>query len=153
MYWFWTVWHKLNPANCFKWWTMIIQALNVRDQISHNKGFPKANYELGVKHVKIIKGCVCGTASSQVPNNLWLMVIDSYSASQMALMVKNLPVNVADIRNPRVWSLGQEDPLEEGIAIHSSILAWRIPWTEELGRLQSIGSQTAGHNWSNSMHA
>ena len=39
-----------------------------------------------------------------------------------------------------VWSLGQEDPLEEGMTIHSSILAWRIPWTEEPGRLQSRGS-------------
>ena len=39
----------------------------------------------------------------------------------------------------QVPSLGQEDPLEEGVATHSSILAWRIPWTEELGRLQSIG--------------
>ena len=40
----------------------------------------------------------------------------------------------------RVGSLGQEDPLEEGMAIHSSVLAWRIPYTEEPGRLQSIGS-------------
>ena len=47
-----------------------------------------------------------------------------------------------------VWSLGQEDPLEEGVVTHSSILAWRIPWTEESGGLQSIGSQTARHNWS-----
>ena len=46
-----------------------------------------------------------------------------------------------------VWSLGQEDPLEEGMTIHSSILAWRIPWTEEPGRLQSRGSQRVGHNW------
>ena len=120
---------------------MIIQALNVHDQISHNKGFPKANYESGVKQAKIIKGCIYGTASSQAPNTLWLMVIGSYSASQMVLTVKNLPVKVGDIRNPRVWSLGQEDPLEEGIPIHSSILVWRIPWTEEPGRLQFIGSQ------------
>ena len=42
----------------------------------------------------------------------------------------------------RVQSLGWEGPLEEGIAIHSSILAWRIPWTEEPGRLQSMGSQS-----------
>ena len=41
----------------------------------------------------------------------------------------------------QVRSLGQEDPLEEGMATHSSILAWRIPWTEEPGRLQSMGSQ------------
>ena len=45
-----------------------------------------------------------------------------------------------------VLSLGQEDPLEEGIAIHSSILAWQIPWTEEPGRLEPIGWQRAGHD-------
>ena len=45
-----------------------------------------------------------------------------------------------------VQSLGQEDPLEEGMATHSNILAWRIPWTEEPGRLQSTGSQRVGHN-------
>ena len=43
-------------------------------------------------------------------------------------------------------SLGQEDRLEEGMATHSSILAWRIPWTEEPGRLQSMGSQRVGHD-------
>ena len=47
-----------------------------------------------------------------------------------------------------VRSLGQEDPLEEEMASHSSILAWRIPWTEKPGGLQSVGSQTVGHNWS-----
>ena len=49
-------------------------------------------------------------------------------------MVKNLPANAGD-RETWVQSLGQEDPLEEGMATHSSILAWRIPWTEEPGRL------------------
>ena len=46
----------------------------------------------------------------------------------------------------QVESLGQEDPLEEGMATHSSVLAWRMPWTEEPGRLQSIGLQRVGHN-------
>ena len=46
----------------------------------------------------------------------------------------------------QVPSLGQEDPLEEGIATHSTILAWRIPWTEEPGGLQSTGSQRVGHD-------
>ena len=50
-------------------------------------------------------------------------------------MVKSLPA----MQEVLVWSLGQEDPLEKGIATHSSILAWRIPWTEEPGRLQSTG--------------
>ena len=45
-----------------------------------------------------------------------------------------------------VRSLSQEDPLEEGMATHSSILAWRLPWTEEPGGLQSMGSQRVGHD-------
>ena len=57
--------------------------------------------------------------------------------SLVAQMVKNLPA----MWETWVQSLGWEDPLEEGMATHSSILAWRIPWAEELGRLQSIGSQ------------
>ena len=46
----------------------------------------------------------------------------------------------------RVWSLGQEDPLEEELATHSSIVAWKTPWTEEPGRIQSMGSQRIGHD-------
>ena len=46
-----------------------------------------------------------------------------------------------------VWSLGQEDPLEKGLATHSSILAWRIPWTEKPSRLQSMRSQRVRHDW------
>ena len=60
----------------------------------------------------------------------------------MAQMVKNLPVR----KEIRVRSLGQEDPLEKEMAAHSSILAWRTPWTEEPGGPQSMGSQTVGHN-------
>ena len=53
----------------------------------------------------------------------------------MAQMVKNLPA----VQETRLQSLGQEDPLENGMATHSSILAWRIPWTEEPGGFQSMG--------------
>ena len=59
-------------------------------------------------------------------------------------MVKNLPANTGD-RKDTVLSLGREDPLEEGMATHSSILVWRIPRTEEPGGLQSLESQRAGH--------
>ena len=57
-------------------------------------------------------------------------------------MVKNLPA----MQETQVPSLGWEDPLEKGAATHSSILAWRIPWTEEPGGLQSMGSQRVGHD-------
>ena len=60
----------------------------------------------------------------------------------MAQMVKNLPA----MQETWVQSQGQEDPLEKGMATHSRILAWRIPWTEEPGRLQSMGSQRVRHN-------
>ena len=55
----------------------------------------------------------------------------------MAQLVKNLPA----MQETRVQSLGQEDPLEKEMATHSSVLGWEIPWTEEPGRLQSMGSQ------------
>ena len=57
-------------------------------------------------------------------------------------MVKNLP----GMQETQVQSLGWEDPLEKGMATHSSILAWEIPWTEEPGGLQFMGSQRVGHD-------
>ena len=57
-------------------------------------------------------------------------------------MVKHLPTMWETL----VRSLGQEDPLEKEMAIHSSTIAWKIPWTEEPGRLQSMGSQRVGHD-------
>ena len=60
----------------------------------------------------------------------------------VAQMVKNLPA----VQGTWVQSLGQEDPLEKGMATHSSILSWRIPWTEVPGGLQSMGSQRVRHD-------
>ena len=57
-------------------------------------------------------------------------------------MVKNLPA----MQETWLRSLGQEDPLEKGMAIHSSILAWRVPWIEEPDGLQFVGSQRVGHD-------
>ena len=60
----------------------------------------------------------------------------------MAQAIKNLPA----MQKTQVQSLGWEDPLEKGMATHSSILAWKIPWTEESGGLWSMGSQRVGHD-------
>ena len=60
----------------------------------------------------------------------------------MAQSIKNLPA----VGETRVQSLGREEPLEKEMAIHSSTLAWRIPWAGEPGGLQSLGSQRVGHN-------
>ena len=61
-------------------------------------------------------------------------------------MVKNLPAM------KEIWIQSLENPLEKGVAIHSSILARRIPWTEEPGELQSMGSQRVGHDWATNTH-
>ena len=75
-----------------------------------------------------------------------VLVVSSFlpgtSASLVAQMVKHLPT----MRETRVLSLGQEDPLEKDMATHSSTLAWKIPWMEESGRLQFMGSQRFGHD-------
>ena len=63
-------------------------------------------------------------------------------ASLVTQMVKNLPA----MQETWVQSLGQEDPLEKGMATHSSILTWEIPWTEERRRLRSTGLQRVGHD-------
>ena len=74
------------------------------------------------------------------PQKLW--------ASLVAQMVKNLPT----MQGTWVQFLDREDPLEKEMAIHSSILAWRILWTEEPGRLESRGSQRVGHDWATFTH-
>ena len=65
-----------------------------------------------------------------------------HKASLVAQRLKRLP----PMRETRVESLGRKDPLEKEMAIHSSILAWRIPWKEKPSRLQSTGPQRVGHN-------
>ena len=71
-----------------------------------------------------------------------------YGASLVAQMVQNLPA----VQETRVWSLGREDSLEKGVDTHSSILAWKIPWTEEPVGLQSMESQRVGHDWAIDTH-
>ena len=70
----------------------------------------------------------------EMVNFIWIY----HNTSLVAQMVKRLPT----MRETWVQSLGQEDPLEKEMATHSSILAWKIPWTEEPGRLQSMGLQS-----------
>ena len=66
-------------------------------------------------------------------------------------MGKNLPT-MQEMQETWVRSLGWEDPLEEGMATHSSTLAWKIPWISEPGRLSSMVSQRVGHDWATSLY-
>ena len=75
-------------------------------------------------------------------NKTWLFFVIIDKDFPVAQMIKNLPA----MQETRVWFLGRENPLEKGMAIHSSILAWRIPWTEKPRGLQFVGSQVR-HDW------
>ena len=70
-----------------------------------------------------------------------------HKGNVMGQTVRRLSV----MQKTRVWSLGWEDPLEKEMAAHYSIVAWKIPWITEPGRLPSMGSQRVGHNWANSL--
>ena len=74
-----------------------------------------------------------------------LMCSFVWSISNGSMVKKQLAKQ--DTEETRVWSLGQEDPLEEKMAIHSSTFAWKLPWTDEPGGLQSMMSQRIGHDW------
>ena len=80
-------------------------------------------------------------------SNLFILATTNPRTFLVAQRAKNLPA----IQETRVWSLGQKDSLEKGMVTHFGILAWRIPWTDEPGRLQSMRSQRVGHDWATSL--
>ena len=75
-----------------------------------------------------------------------------YGGCLMTQRVMPLSISLPAMWETWVWSLGREDPLEKELANHSSILAWKIPWMEEPGRLQAIGSQRVRKNWGTSLY-
>ena len=90
-------------------------------------------------------GCRGGREVQQGGDIVHLQLIRT---SLVAQTVKRL----STMRETGVWSLGREGPLEKEMAIHSSTIAWKIPWTEEPGRPQSMGSQRVRHDWATSLH-
>ena len=87
--------------------------------------------------------CIC-----ERPSNRWCQPCEPYFLSMVrAFLVAQVVKNLPEVQETWVWSLYWDDPLEKGMATHSSILAWRIPWTEEPGRVHSMGSQRVGHSW------
>ena len=90
-----------------------------------------------------IHNCLLSTWNVVIVIKNWILTFSFNYAFLVAQMVKNLPA----MQETQVQFLGQEDPLEKGMATQSSILPWRIPWTEEPGGLQSTGSQRVRHDW------
>ena len=127
---------SLSPGVCSKscplsWWSHPTISSSVVPFSSCLQSFP-ASVSFSMSHF-FTSGCQITGAS--------------VSASLVAQRLKHLPA----MWETQVRSLGQEDPLEKEIATHSSILAWRITWTEEADGLQSMGSQRVRHDWVTSL--
>ena len=85
--------------------------------------------------------------NSQEKEGRWCNLHQGFVRSTQASLVAQTVKHLSAMQETRVRSLGQEDPLEKEMAAHSSTLAWKIPWMEKPGRLESMGSQRVGHDW------
>ena len=116
-----------NPRDRGAWWAAVYGVAQSRTRLKR----------LSSSRGKSVNGRI-----SEMTWQLIYLVKTEGTSSLVAQMVKNSSV----MQETWVQSLGREDPLEKEMATHSSNLAWKIPWTEEPGRLQSMGSHTVGHN-------
>ena len=120
-------------------WETWVQSLGWEDPLEKEKGYP-----LQYPGLENSMGCIVhGVTKSQT------QLREFYFHFHKAVIIEGLPwwlsSKFSDCSPGDAGFLGQKDPLEEGMATHSSILAWRVPWTEEPGGLQSVGSQRVRH--------
>ena len=99
----------------------------------------------GLPHCRWILYQLSHQGSLYIIYMLYCIFFNEYTVSSASLVIQTVR-NLPGMQEIQVRSLVWEDRLEKGMAIHSNILAWRTPWTEEPGGLQSVGSQRAGHN-------
>ena len=149
-------WQEMSPVLCFKSPSCLARILEDYFLKKINcfqmkwKAYPLVVWQRGKwAGADVIRGpfIVPWTGHLKPPPSNQFEAPVFWGASQEALEVKSLPPHAGDLRDT-VSSLGREDPLEKGMATHSSILAWRIPWTEEPGGLPSMGSQRVRNDWS-----
>ena len=119
---------------------MLVATVHRRSNSVMRKAFSACNFNCVIVPWMYFKGKLLPRVIGVEPKH------QCNGAYQVALLVKNPSASARDARD--MGSIpGSGRSLEEGMAAHSHILAWRIPWTEELGRLQSVGSQGVGHDW------
>ena len=94
----------------------------------------------------------CGPLECPPIGSEWAGYLYAHLSPGWASLAAPMVKNPSAMQETWVRSVGWEHPLEKGMATHSSILAWRIPWTEEPGRLQSMGSQRVRHDWATKTH-
>ena len=90
-------------------------------------------------------------STSEIPQDKYYTSLLFWRWRKVSCLVAQTIKRLSAVQETRVWSLGWEDPLEKEMATHCSTLAWKIPWMEEPGRLQSVGSQRVEHSWAASV--
>ena len=120
-----------NPMDRGAWWAVVHRFSKSQTQLKW----------LGTHREKLLPILAFAWTTSESLYHL------SYSYKLMNSLVTQMVKNMPAVWETWVWSLGQEDSLKKGMATHSSILAWRIPWTEEPGGPLSMGSQRVGYDW------
>ena len=137
--------HKEGPHVSGSLWVESLESLESQTPMLGSMGdFYEVNWQVSVNKLK--ERLLCAIKIFLWNNSQFCNLVYRcfrFDSQTVAKMVKNLPA----IPETWIWSLGQEDTLEKETSIHSSILAWRFPWTEEPGGLHSIGSQRVGPNW------
>ena len=93
----------------------------------------------------------CESRPFQIPEAIIMWHVRNKPFCNWTSLVAQTVKRLSTMRETWVWSLGREDPLEKEMAFHSSTIAWKIPWTEEPDRLQSMGSERVGHDWATSL--
>ena len=126
-----------SPSDGAKIWTCIHSASKLENH------FPLWQKALSYPGLSFFRYELCHLGQETIS---WVSV-SSYLLFKNGDLVAQTVKCLSTMRETRVRSLGREDPLEKETAIHSSTTAWKIPWTEEPGRLQSMGSQRVGHDW------
>ena len=96
--------------------------------------------------------CICTASLCYSPESITVLLFACIPIQNLTALVAQMVRHLPIMWETWVQSLGWEDLLEKEMATHSSILAWKIPWMEDPGRLQSMGSQRVGHNWATSLH-
>ena len=127
------------------------QSGGLQSMVSHRVGHNWSNLACVQMKLHIISEEILNNSPHSTINVLFKVdnsadsnpLINGLASSLVAQMVNHLPT----MREAQVWSLGWEDTLEKEIATHSSTLAWKIPWTQDPGRPQSMGLQRVRHNW------
>ena len=142
-------WRWFNDSCCGASLLVLLLFYTLCVQFTSWKRLPESRPCLEFFSDEIPQDISWGQVLFKALSNLWLLraLQHLFYGFPAGLSGKEPTCNAGDFQKTQAQSLGWEEPLAEEMATHSSILTWRIPWTEEPGRLQSMGSQRVRHNW------